>query len=194
MRNAIRILSGVLAAYCVSACLPASARPRTIENAELKYSVVLPSECRTEEGPGTLEAICAPDFDEAKSAELPAAAALMLEVDAEAVPSDAKSYGLEEFRREVPEAVCGESEPTKVKLSDVKETKDGAASTITASVSCSEIKFLGLAERQARVKYIIQPVYRYRLMARSLSSDADKVKDAVEAFIASFKSTAEKKS
>ena len=194
MRNATRILAGVLAAYCLSSRVPAEARPRTIENGELKYSVVLPSECRTEEGPGTLEAICAPDFDEAKSAELPAATGLLLEVDAEAVPSDAKSYGLEEFRREVPEAVCGESEPSKVRLSDVKEALDGAATTFTARVTCSEIRFLGLAERQARDKYVILPGYRYRLMARSLSSDADKVKDAVEAFVASFKSTAEKKS
>ena len=131
MRTAIRFFPGVLAACCLSATLPAAARPRAIDNAELKYSVVVPSECRTEEGPGTLEAICAPDFDEAKSAEMPAATALLLEVDAEAAPAEAKAYELDEFRREVPEAVCGESETTKVKLIDVKEAKEGAVSTFT---------------------------------------------------------------
>jgi uncharacterized low-complexity protein len=168
---------------------PAAAKPRTIDNAELKYSVTVPGECRTEEGPGTLEAICSPDFDEAKSAELSAAGALLLEVDAEAVPADAKPYGETEFRQEVPEAVCGESDTAKVKLVDVKTTKDGAATVLTAAVTCPEIKFLGLGERQAQVRYVMQPGLRYRLMARVLTSDAGKVKAATESFFTSFKTT-----
>ena len=179
------------------ACLvgtPASAKPRTVDNAGLKYTITLPSECRTEEGPGTLEAICSPDFDEAKSAEMATANALLLEIDGEQVPADAKAYGEAEFRREVPEAVCGESESIKVKLSDVKETKEGSSTAFTANVACPEIKFLGLPERQAKVRYVMQPGFRYRLMARSLTSDADKVKAAVDSFLSSFKSTAEKKS
>lgn len=172
---------------------PALGKPRTIENAELKYSVIVPGECRTEEGPGTFEAICAPDFDEAKSAEMSPAGALLLEIDGEAVPTDAKPYAEAEFRQEVPEAVCGESDTGKVKLGDVKTTKDDGVTTFSANVTCPEIKFLGLGERQAQVRYIMQPTFRYRLMARALSSDAAKVKPAMESFFASFKATGGKK-
>jgi hypothetical protein len=170
----------------------ALAKPRVIENADLKYSVTIPGECRTEEGPGTLEVICSPDFDEAKSAELAAAGALLLEVDAEQVPADAKPYGDAEFRREAPEAVCGDSDTTKVKMADVKEAKEGPATVFAATVACPEIKFLGLPERQAQVRYIIGPKFRYRLMARSLVSDAEKTKAAVASFLASFKATGDK--
>jgi hypothetical protein len=179
-----------LGAACV--CGTAAAKPRAIENADLKYTITVPSECRTEEGPGTLEAICAPDFDEAKSAELPAASALLLEIDAEQIPADAKPYGDTEFRREAPEAVCGDGDISRVKLSDVKEARDGAATVFTATIACPEIKFLGLPERQAQVRYVMQPRYRYRLMARSLVSDADKTKAVVASFFASFKATGDK--
>jgi hypothetical protein len=171
----------------------AQARPRVIENAALKYTVTVPSECRVEEGPGTFEAICAPDFDEAKSVEMTAATALLLEIDAEQVPADAKPYGEAEFRLEVPETVCGESDTAKVKLGDVAVTKDGSVTTLSAVVTCPEIKFLGLAERRGQVRYVMQPGYRHRLMARSLLADGDKVKSAVDAFLASFKSTVETK-
>ncbi len=174
------------------AATPISAKSRPIENAELKYSVAVPTECRLEEGPGTLEAICAPDFDEAKSAELPAATALLLEVDAERAPADAKPYGEAEFRQEVPEAVCGESGNIKVKLTGVQGIKDGATTTFTASVTCPEIKFLGLAERSAEVRYVMTQGLRYRLMARSLSTDTPAVKAAIDGFMQSFKTSAEK--
>jgi hypothetical protein len=175
------------------ACEPAAAKPRTIENAELRYTVTVPGECRTEEGPGTLEAICSPDFDEAKSAEMSAAGALLLEVDAEAVPADAKPYGEAEFRQEVPEAVCGESDTIKVKLTDVKATKDDGTTTFSASITCPEIRFLGLGERQALVRYVIQPGFRYRLMSRVPTADVSKVKSATDSFFASFKIAAGKK-
>jgi hypothetical protein len=189
MFKPIQSLAGAAALAGLALAQPAVAKPRTIENAELKYSVTVPSECRTEEGPGTLEAICSPDFDEAKSAEMSAASALLLEIDAEAVPVEAKPYGEADFKLEVPEAVCGESDTAKVKLADVKAAKDGAALVLTASVICPEIKFLGLGERQAQVRYVMQPGFRYRLMARALTADAAKVKAATESFMASFKTT-----
>ena len=190
MANAIIPLAAVL---LLAATVPLAAKPRVIDNADLKYSVTVPGECRVEEGPGTFEAICSPDFDEAKSAELPAAAALLLEVDAERVPADAKSYGEAEFRAEIPEAVCGDSDPIKIKLTNLKESKDGGVSTFSANVACPEIKFLGLAERSAEVRYVISSGFRYRLMARALSSDKAAVKSAVDGFLQSFKSTAEGK-
>ena len=173
---------------------PLASKPRAIDNADMKYSVTVPAECRIVEGPGTLEAICAPDFDEAKSAELAAAGALLLEVDAERVPADAKVYAEGEFRREVPEAVCGDAESLKVKLTNVKANKVGDSDVFTTTVTCPEIKFLGLAERTAEVRYVIAPGFRYRLMARALSSDWTVVKAATEGFLQSFKASAEKKS
>jgi hypothetical protein len=190
MLKLIHTLAAAAALAALAIVQPAAAKPRTIDNTDLKYSVTVPAECRTEEGPGTLEAICSPDFDEAKSAEMSAAGALLLEIDAEAVPADAKPYGEADFKLEVPEAVCGESDTAKVKLVDVKATKDGAATVLSASVTCPEIKFLGLGERQAQVRYVMQPGYRYRLMARALTSDSTKVKAAIDSFIASFKTTA----
>lgn len=168
-------------------CGPVVAKPRTIENTELRYTITVPGECRTEEGPGTLEAICSPDFDEAKSAEMAAAGALLLEIDAEAVPTDAKPYGEADFRQEVPEAVCGESDTMKVKLTDVKSAKDDGATTFSAQITCPEIRFLGLGERQAQVRYVIQPGFRYRLMSRVPTADVSKVKAAIESFFSSFK-------
>ncbi len=189
------LTTATLGALLVSvASWRADAAPRTVENADLKYSVSIPSECRVEEGPGTLEAICAPDFDEAKSVELPAATALLLEVDGERVPADAKPYGEAEFRREAPEAVCGDGESQKVKLTNFKETRESDARVFTASVVCPDVKFLALAERTADVRYVIAPGFRYRLMARALSSDRPAVKAASDSFLQSFRSSAEKKS
>ena len=192
----IRASAPTLVTVCLylAATAPVLAKPRLIDNVDLKYTVSVPAECRVEEGPGTLEAICAADFDEAKSAELPAAAALLLEIDAERVPADAKPYGETEFRREVPETVCGDGDNLKVKLANLKIAKDGDASIFTTSVTCPEIKFLGLAERTAEVRYVIAPAFRYRLMARALSSDWPAVKPATESFLQSFKSSLEKKS
>lgn len=174
--------------------VPLEAKPRVIDNADMRYSVSVPAECRLEEGPGTLEAICAPDFDEAKSAELAAAGALLLEVDAERVPTDAKAYAETDFRHEVPEAVCGDADGPKVKLANVKASKVGDSDVFTATVTCPEIKFLGLAERTAEVRYVMASGFRYRLMARTLSSDWAGVKAASEGFLQSFRASAEKKS
>lgn len=184
----------VACALALMTAIPLAAKPRTIENADLKYSVTVPTECRVEEGPGTLEAICSTDLDEAKSVELPVATALLLEVDAERVPADAAAYGEAEFRREAPEAVCGESDSIKVKLTDVKVGKDGGTATFTATITCPEIKFLGLGERQAKVQYLIAPSMRYRLMGRSMSTDAAAARATIDSFLQSFKMSAERKS
>jgi hypothetical protein len=44
-----------------------AAEIKTFENAELRYSITLPAGCRYQEGPGTLEAVCSPEFDPVKS-------------------------------------------------------------------------------------------------------------------------------
>ena len=187
--NCSSVLIALLAAT-VSANL-AVAAPKTLKNTDLKYAVTLPSECRIETGPGTLEAICSVDLDEAKAIDLPKAKAFLLEIDAEPVPADAKAYTEAEFRMEIPDAVCGEGDASRVKITNVKsETTDGAT-VLSADVVCPDIKFLGLEERHARARYVIAPKHRYRLMARAPASEAAQTKQAADAFLQSFKQTAE---
>jgi hypothetical protein len=160
---------------------------RAIANTDLNYKIEVPSTCRVEEGPGTLESICSPDLDAEKSKALPAASALLLELDAERVPADAKAaYGEPEFRQELPEAVCGEADNPKVKITDLARAADGDRVTWTATVVCPEITFLGLAERTASVRYVMSPAARYRLMARVPSADLAATKAVRDAFLASF--------
>jgi hypothetical protein len=124
-----------------------------------------------------------------------AASALVLEVGAETVPADAgvatadlaQRYGETQFKEELPEAVCGEPDRAKVKIDGPRQVLEEARVVYTASVVCPEIKFLGLGERRAQVRFTITPGVRYRVMARALKDDFDKRKEVVDAFFASFK-------
>ena len=168
---------------------------KIFEIAELRYSVELPNGCRHDEGPGTLDAICSPDLDPEKSAAASAAMALVLEVGVEPVPADAgaqpaelaQRYGEAQFKEELAEAICGESDRAKVKIDNPKQVLEAARVVYTAGVTCPEIKFLGLGERRAMVQFVIAPGLRYRLMARALTEDFEKRKEAVDAFFASFR-------
>jgi len=168
---------------------------KIFEVAELRYSVELPNGCRHDEGPGTLDAICSPDLDPEKSAAASAAMALVLEVAVEPVPADAgaqpaelaQRYGEAQFKEELAEAICGESDRAKVKIDNPKQVLESARVVYTAGVTCPEIKFLGLGERRAMVQFVIAPGLRYRLMARALTEDFEKRKEAVDAFFASFR-------
>lgn len=165
----------------------AGAADKTFDNAELNYSVALPGQCRHEEGPGTLEAVCAPDLDLAKSLDVQAAGAILLEVDAEVAPADAKPYTEADFRQELPESVCGEGDTKKVKLEAVEEKKDGDRVVFSARVVCPELRFLGLGERHAESRTIVAGSHRYRLMARYPKDDVDMAKPLANAFFQSFK-------
>jgi hypothetical protein len=168
---------------------------KTFEVAEFRYSVELPKGCRHDEGPGTLDAICSPDLDPEKSAAASAAVALVLEVGVESVPADAgappaelaQRYGEAQFKEELAEAICGESDRAKVKVDNAKQVLEAARVMYTAGVTCPEIKFLGLGERRAMVQFVIAPGLRYRLMARAQTEDFEKRKEAVDAFFASFR-------
>jgi hypothetical protein len=176
---------------------PAAGAPdaKTYESAQFRYSVALPMGCRHDEGPGTLDAVCASDLDLDKSAQASAANALVLEVGVEAVPADAgaapadlaQRYGEAQFKEELAEAVCGEPDRAKVKIEGAKQVLEGARVVYTAGVLCPEIKFLGLGERRASVRFLIAPGLRYRLMARALKEDFETHKEAVDAFFASFR-------
>ena len=186
-------LVAALAANIASA--QAAEDTRTFEVAEFRYSVELPKGCRHDEGPGTLDAICSPDLDPEKSAAASAAVALVLEVGVEAVPADAgaspaelaQRYGETQFKEELAEAICGESDRAKVKIDNPKQVLEAARVVYTAGITCPEIKFLGLGERRAMVQFVIAPGLRYRLMARAQTEDFEKRKEAVDAFFASFR-------
>jgi hypothetical protein len=173
---------------------PAAEETKVFEVAEYRYSVALPKGCRHDEGPGTLDAICSPDLDAEKSLTAGAANALVLEVGVEAVPGDAgvspaelaQRYSQAQFKDELAEAVCGEGDRAKVKVEKPEQVLEAARVVYTAAVTCPEIRFLGLAERRALVRFVIAPGLRYRLMARALAEDFEKRKEAIDAFFASF--------
>jgi hypothetical protein len=185
-------LGSVAALLCLAFAPPATAETRTFTSAELNYTVALPSTCKIEEGPGTLEAVCSPDLNAEKSLASVAASALLLELDSERVPAEAKPYDEADFRQDLPEAVCGEADSIKVKITDVVRAVDGNRTIWTATVTCSAIKFLGLAERTAAVRYIMTPGFRYRLMARVPSADKAATQATRDAFLASFAVTSPK--
>ena len=191
--------AGLVVAATLSA-LPAFAQTgpaatQAFENAKFHYNVSLPVGCRHDEGPGTLEAVCSPEFDAEKSATASAAASVVLEVSTEVVADDAgktpadlaQRYGEAQFKEELPEAVCGESDKARVKISNARQVLEEARVVYTADVGCPEIKFLGLGERQAVVQVLITPGLRYRLMARALKEDFEQKKPSIDAFLASFR-------
>lgn len=165
------------------------------ENSKFRYSVALPTGCRHEEGPGTLDAVCSNELDPEKSARASAAASLVLEVNAETVPSDdgkpapdlAQSYGEAQFKEELPEAVCGEPDRARVKIEGAKQVLENQRVVYTADVVCPEIRFLGLGERRATVRFVITPGVRYRVMARAPKDDFEQRKDSIDAFFSSFR-------
>jgi len=193
-----RLLRTALAAGIPLVAGPAlseAARTKTFENSEFRYSVALPAGCRHDEGPGTLDAVCSPEFDAEKSLEAAAAASLLLEVDAERVPQDAgtaaadlaERYGEANFKDELPEAMCGEADKARVRIDNIKRVFDGSRVIYTASVACPEIRFLGLGERDGIAQFLITPGLRYRLLARAPKDDFGQNRASIEAFFASFK-------
>jgi hypothetical protein len=205
MRKVMRRSGSVLARAALAAAggaillgsspVHAQAATKAFESSQFRYSVALPSGCRHEEGPGTLDAVCSTELDPEKSAQASAAASLVLEVGAEAVPDDAgkpasalaQSYGEDQFKQELPEAICGEPDRSRVKIDNVKQVLDDSRVVYTADIACPEIKFLGLNERRARVSFMITPGLRYRLMARAQKDEFEERKEPIDAFFASFR-------
>ena len=197
------VLAGVMAAGTAALVMApaariaaqASAATKTFANERYHYAVALPAGCRHEEGPGTVDAVCAADFDPERSAQANSATALVMEVGAEIVADDAgrtasdlaQRYDEAAFREEVPQAVCGESDKSRVRIDNVKQSIEDARVSYTADVICAEVKFLQIAERRASVRYLIASEARYRLVARAPIGDFEKQKPAVEAFFESFR-------
>jgi hypothetical protein len=187
------LLGAVLAAKIAMAQAPAETK--TFQNSQFRFAITLPAGCRYDEGPGTIDAVCSADFDSEQSAVASNATALLLAVGAETVAEDAgktasdlqRSYGADGFRDELPEAVCGESDKTRLKIGNVKEVVEESRVVYTADVVCAEVKFLQIGERRALVRYVITPDGRYRLVARTLAEDFDRQRGAIDAFFASFR-------
>jgi len=192
MTMGLALVGIALAAGLAGAQAPAETK--TFENGQFRFSVAVPAGCRHEEGPGTIDAVCSPDFDPERSAVAANASALVLLVAAEAVAGDAgktgselqQRYGEAGLREELSEAICGESDKARVKISNVKEAVEATRVTYTADVVCAEVKFLQIGERRASVRHVITPDARYRLVARALAEDFDKQREAIDAFFASF--------
>lgn len=196
------VLASVVAAGIALVIVPAarvaaqaSAATKTFANERYHYAVALPAGCRHEEGPGTVDAVCAADFDLERSAQANSATALMMEVGAEIVADDAgrtasdlaQRYNEAAFRQEVPQAVCGESDASRARIDNVKQTLEETRVAYTADVICAEVRFLQIAERRASVRYLIAPDARYRLVARAPIEEFEKQKPAIEAFFESFR-------
>jgi len=188
----------IVAVFCaLKAVAQAPVPTKAFDNPKFHYTVSLPAGCRHDVGPGTLDAICSPEFDAEKSATASAAASVVLEVSTEAVANEegktpaelAQSYDEVHFKDELPEAICGEPDKARVKIDNVKQVLEDARVVYSANVVCSEIKFLGLGERQAAVQFLITPAVRYRLMARALKEDFEQNKPAIDAFMTSFQLT-----
>lgn len=185
-----RLACAATAAVLISGAAGA-VHARDLSRPDLKFTVSIPDDCLLEETTGTIEAVCSPDRDAAKTVDLPKARAFFLEVDAEHVPPDAKPYSVPDFRADVPEAVCGSGEPADVKIENVSESAAGSARQFAATIVCPPIAFLGLEERRASVRYLMGPKLRYRLMYRTPTATVDRNAAAGKAFLDSFRSTAE---
>jgi hypothetical protein len=168
---------------------------KTFTNEAAHYSVALPEGCRHDEGPGTLDAVCAPDFDPERSARANSASALVMQVSAEIIPEDAgrtaadlaTTYAEKSFREELPQAVCGESDAARVRVENLKQAIEENRVVYTADVICAEVSFLQIPERRATVRFLIGPNGRYRLVARGPIEDFEKNKQAIGAFFESFR-------
>jgi hypothetical protein len=191
------LIVGVAMLALVASEAVSQAPPPTklFESSEFRYAVALPDGCRHDEGPGTIDAVCSPGLDAAKSAEASAAASLVLEVGAEVVEEDAgkpietlaQGYAESTFKDELPEAICGEPDKARVKVENVTRALDTDRVVYTADVVCPEIKFLALGERRAIARFLIMPGRRFRLMARAPKDEFEQNKPAIDAFLASFR-------
>lgn len=190
------IAAAVVCTLALSALLGAGdvAAGATFASDPYRYSVALPEGCRYEEGPGTIDAICAPEFDTEHSARADSARAVVMKVGVELLaaeaggnPNQAQAFTEVAFREELPQAVCGESDPARARIANARKAVEEDRVVYTAEVICAEVRFLQIAERRAAVRYVIGPEARYRLIARAPIEEFEKHKQAIAAFFDSFR-------
>lgn len=155
----------------------------------------VPPYCATQEGPGTFEAVCDPEGDSEKSRAGPAASALYFEISVRSVPEDkglsakalADRYSMAEFQKDLPEAICGEEKSRGIKLDKPEQVAAADSLVYRITLTCPEVRFLGLPERKAAVRYELRNGRRILVQARSLSDDFPRVQREMDAFFASLK-------
>jgi hypothetical protein len=164
---------------------------KTFSDTQLGFEVAMPATCRHATGPGVIEAVCAPDLDPKASRGLAAARGWLFEVDYEVAPADAAPYTLDALKAEAPSMICGEPDASTVTISKPREMIDSGRQIFSADVACPAKDFLKLPERAATVRVIISGARRFRLIARTPAEDARAAAGLTEAFLASFKLTAQ---
>lgn len=161
----------------------------------------VPVHCLVREGPGTAEAVCDPDGSPDTSRIMPASAAVYFEVTAQAFDaggsrapeSMAQRYAFADFQKDLPGAVCGEERISRIKIENPQRQLGDDRVTYSATVTCPEIKFLGLGPRRALVRYVLADGLRTNILARSLADDFERAKPVMDAFLAGLTLNTEKK-
>lgn len=154
----------------------------------------VPGHCVTREGPGTAEAVCDLDGSDEASRQMSAAAAMFFEVTVQPFgpfPTGAspeaisQRYAFADFQKDLPGAVCGEERISRIRIESPLRNVADERVTYSATITCPEVKFVGLGPRRAVVRYILTDGLRVNVMARSLLADAERAKPFVDAFLAS---------
>lgn len=170
---------------------------------EWAVALEVPGHCLIREGPGTAEAVCDPDGSPEASRRIAATSSLYLEVTVQpfAAPGGgpqppealAQRYTFADFQKDLPGAVCGEERISRIRIeSPQRQVADGRV-TYAATITCPEVKFLGLEPRRALVRYILTDGLRVNVMARALAEDFDRSRSIVDAFLASVQLQGERK-
>lgn len=170
---------------------------------EWGVALEVPGHCMTREGPGTAEAVCDPDGSPEASRRVAAAAAVYLEVAVQpfAAPGGgpqtpealAQRYAFADFQKDLPGAVCGEERISRIRIESPQRQVAEGRITYVATITCPEVKFLGLGPRRALVRYILTDGLRVNVMARALAEDFDRSRAIVDAFLASVQLQGERR-
>lgn len=184
--------------FCAALAGTAAAAALVVDSPALGVRFTVPEHCSMQEGPGTVEAVCDPSGNAAKGEASNQASSLFLEIVMQETAEDrdqpldvlAQRYSFGQFEKELPGAVCGDG--AKVKIENAMQLFEGARVVYTASVLCPEIRFLGLGQRRGVVRTVVGPGRRYQIVARALVDDFERVKPAIDTFLASVRIEPEK--
>lgn len=169
---------------------------------DMGVSLEVPAHCVVREGPGTAEAICDPDGVEEASRRMSALAAVYLEVTVQPFAGAggnptpealSQRYAFADFQKDLPAAACGEERISRIRIESPQRHVAEGRVTYAATITCPEVKFLGLGPRRALVRYILTDGLRVNVMARALVEDFDRSRAIADAFLASVVIPAERR-
>jgi hypothetical protein len=178
----------------------AMAVPATVNSTNMGVTFIVPPYCAVHQGPGTIDAVCDPDGDSDKSIAGPASTALYFEV-VTTVAADEKSltpealgqrYSLDAFKAGLGDTVCGQDKPRGLKIENAERAVEGTVLSYTATVTCPDVRFMGLGPRRASVRHVLRDGRRYQIQARALAEDFDRVRPDLDTFFDSLKFSSER--